>query len=76
MSGDMPDNTCPVIMPGRETSPTANNEFTTGIIAASNAFRRASTQGRPDSSSDASLSAAMLIAVIEPEKIIPASGTT
>ena len=31
ISGDTPDRICPVIMPGNDTSPTANNELMTGI---------------------------------------------
>ena len=37
----MPDSICPVIMPGRETRPTANKEFVMGIRAAFKAIPRA-----------------------------------
>ena len=76
ISGDTPDNTCPVIIPGKDTRPTANSALTIGIIAVLKAVRRACSHDLPVSSSAASRSAAMLIAVIAPEKIIPANGTT
>ena len=41
ISGDTPDRIWPVIIPGSETSPTANSELIKGIIAARRAARLA-----------------------------------
>ena len=41
IKGEIPDKICPVIIPGKETRPTANSELITGIIAALNAVFRA-----------------------------------
>lgn len=70
----MPDNTCPVIIPGRETIPTANNELTKGIMAAFMAIFRAWIGVESRSSSAWNRSAAILTEFIAFEKIMPASG--
>ena len=41
ISGETPDNICPVIMPGIETSPTAKRELVMGIREALKAILRA-----------------------------------
>ena len=41
MNGDTPDKICPVIMPGKDTKPTANNALVMGINEALKATRRA-----------------------------------
>ena len=46
-SGDTPDRIWPVIIPGSDTTPTANSEFVIGINEVCNAVRRASSSGVP-----------------------------
>ena len=62
--------------PGIVTKPTAINELISGISAAANALRRASSGAVPLSISAVSLSAPMLIEFIELAKIMPANGIT
>ncbi len=73
--GDTPDRICPVIMPGRATSPTANRELIIGISAALIAIRRVSVKPIPRCASAQARSPARLTVFIAPEKIMPASGT-
>jgi hypothetical protein len=60
MSGDTPDNIWPVIMPGMETSPTANSELVMGIRDALKAILRACSYSTFLPISASSLSAARL----------------
>lgn len=72
--GETPDKICPVIIPGKETNPTANKEFTIGIRDALSATPRASIYGTSLLISVCILSAAILTLFIAPAKIIPAKG--
>ena len=47
MSGDTPESICPVIIPGKETRPTANNMLVMGMSAARKATPLASLNGVP-----------------------------
>ncbi len=40
MRGEIPERICPVIIPGRDTKPTANKELVMGINAARSAIPR------------------------------------
>ena len=74
ISGETPDNICPVIMPGIETSPTAKRELVIGIREALKAILRALSYSMSLSISAVSLSAAKLILFMALAKIMPASG--
>ncbi len=47
IKGEMPDSICPVIMPGKETSPTAKSIFMVGIRAALKAIFLADKKALP-----------------------------
>ena len=74
VNGDIPDKICPVIIPGRETRPTAKREFITGIKDALKAILFASLYLIPLFISACILSDARLTPFIELENIIPANG--
>ena len=74
ISGDTPERIWPVIIPGRETNPTAKREFVIRIRAALKAMLRACIYSTFLSISACSRSAARLIPFMELAKIIPARG--
>lgn len=76
MSGETPDNICPVIIPGNDTKPTASNILVIGISAALSATFLASSKGTPNFISASKRSPAKLILFMQFAKIIPAMGIT
>ncbi len=74
IKGDMPDKICPVIMPGRETRPTAKRVLIVGINEALKAMFLAWMLSLWLLISEIKRSAAKLILFIQLAKIIPPSG--
>ena len=74
MIGEIPDKIMPVIVPGRETNPTAKREFVIGINEALNASFLWFLKEEPCSYSFSKRSAARLTEFIQLAKIIPPKG--